>query len=163
MTWEHSRMKLRMVPPPGDTTPSSTGNDRLAENDSEISLGRLTKKLAGSSGKASRFTTPAYNALASRVIVNQLTRLLPKDSEEINAQVRHLHAKLDAATLTYLTLHRGDERRGQDPDHCRSPHGDSTSSIWPLGECGQGQGEEDLWDVIRNRDAHDMIKNRRQE
>jgi hypothetical protein len=30
------------------------------------------------------YRTPAHNALASRVIIYQLTPLLPKDSEEIN-------------------------------------------------------------------------------
>jgi hypothetical protein len=43
--------------------------------------------------------------------------LLPKDREEVNAQVNCLHAMLDAATMMDPTLHRGDERRGQDPDH----------------------------------------------
>jgi hypothetical protein len=48
---------------------------------------------------------PAHNALASRVIVNQLTPLLPKDSDEVNAQAKRFHAMLDAATMTDPTLH----------------------------------------------------------
>jgi hypothetical protein len=37
--------------------------------------------------------------LASRMIVIQLAPLLPKDSEEVNAQVKHLQAMLDAAIV----------------------------------------------------------------
>jgi hypothetical protein len=40
-----------------------------------------------------------HNALASRVVVNQLTPLLPKDSEEVNLHVKRLHVMLDAATM----------------------------------------------------------------
>jgi hypothetical protein len=60
---------------------------------------------------------PAHNSFASRVIGNQLTAWLPKDNEEINAQVKSLHAVLDAATIIDPSLHLGDERWGQDPDH----------------------------------------------
>jgi hypothetical protein len=56
------------------------------------------------------YHTPAHNALASQVIVNKLTPLLPKDSKELNAQVKHLHAILDAATMTDPTLHQGGGR-----------------------------------------------------
>jgi hypothetical protein len=31
------------------------------------------------------YRTPAHNTLASRMIVDQLTPLLPKDSKEVNA------------------------------------------------------------------------------
>jgi hypothetical protein len=72
---------------------------------------------------------PAYNALASRVIVDQLTPLLPKDNEVVNAQVKHLHLMLDAVKVTDLTLHQGGRRQGQDPDHRQSPHGNSASSL----------------------------------
>jgi hypothetical protein len=54
------------------------------------------------------YRTPAHNALASRVIVDQLNPLLPKDSEEVNAQVRCLHAILDATTMMDLALDHGD-------------------------------------------------------
>jgi hypothetical protein len=54
------------------------------------------------------YRTPAHNALASTVIIDQLNPLLPKDSEEVNAQVRCLHAILDAATMTDLALDHGD-------------------------------------------------------
>jgi hypothetical protein len=56
------------------------------------------------------YRTPAHNALASRVIIDQLTPLLPKDCKEINAQVKLLHAMLDAATMMDLTHHRRDRR-----------------------------------------------------
>jgi hypothetical protein len=60
---------------------------------------------------------PAHNALVSRVIVNQLMPLLHKDSEEVKALVKRLHAMLDAATMTDPAFHQGGGRRGQDPDH----------------------------------------------
>jgi hypothetical protein len=51
------------------------------------------------------------------MIIEQLTPLLPKDSEEVNMQVKHLQAMLDVATMVDLTLDHGDRRQGQDPDH----------------------------------------------
>jgi hypothetical protein len=42
---------------------------------------------------------PVHNALASRVIVDQLMPLLPKDREEVNLQVKRLHTMLDATTM----------------------------------------------------------------
>jgi hypothetical protein len=36
------------------------------------------------------YCTPTHNTLASRMIVDQLTPLLPKDSGEVNAQVKCL-------------------------------------------------------------------------
>jgi hypothetical protein len=36
------------------------------------------------------YRTPAQNALASRMLVDQLTPHLPKDNEEINAHVKRL-------------------------------------------------------------------------
>jgi hypothetical protein len=36
---------------------------------------------------------------------------LPKDSEEVNTHAKHLHAMLDAATMTDPTLHK--EVRGE--------------------------------------------------
>jgi hypothetical protein len=35
--------------------------------------------------------------------------------------------------------------------------------VSPLSEFDQGQDEEDLWDIIRNRDTCDKIENRHQE
>jgi hypothetical protein len=57
------------------------------------------------------------------VNLNQLTLLLPKDSEDINAQVKCLHAMLNAPTMTDPALDQGDRRRDQDPDHRQSLHG----------------------------------------
>jgi hypothetical protein len=70
-----------------------------------------------------------HNALASRVIIDQLTSLLRKVREEVNAWVKCLPAMLDASPMMYPPLHRGDGSRGQDPDHSQSPRGDSASSI----------------------------------
>jgi hypothetical protein len=92
------------------------------------------------------YRTSIHNALASRMIINQLTPLLPKGSGEVNAQVKHLQAMLDAATMVDLALDRVD----------------LASSISPLGEHGRDQ-DGDLHNVIRNRDTRDRIENRRQE
>jgi hypothetical protein len=46
------------------------------------------------------------------MIVDQLTPLLPKDSDEANAQVKRLQAMLDVATLVDPTLDHGEKRRG---------------------------------------------------
>jgi hypothetical protein len=56
------------------------------------------------------YRTATHNALASKVIIDQLTPLLPMDSEEVSVQVKHLHAILDAATMTDPTLHQGGGR-----------------------------------------------------
>jgi hypothetical protein len=53
---------------------------------------------------------PTHNALAARVIINQPTPLPPKDNEEVNAQVKRLHAMLDATTMTDPILDNGDKR-----------------------------------------------------
>jgi hypothetical protein len=42
--------------------------------------------------------------------VDQLTPLLPKDSEEVNLQVKRLHAMLDATIMTDLALNPRVER-----------------------------------------------------
>jgi hypothetical protein len=39
---------------------------------------------------------PAHNTLASRMLDDQITPHLPKDNEEVNAQVKRLQAMLDA-------------------------------------------------------------------
>jgi hypothetical protein len=74
----------------------------------------------------------AHNALASQVIVNQLTSL-------------QLHTMLDTTTMMDPTLKPGVERQGLDPDHRQSPCGDLASTISTSGlEHDQGWGEEDL-------------------
>jgi hypothetical protein len=45
--------------------------------------------------------------MASQAIVDKLTTLLPKYSEEVNLQVKRLHAMLNAATMTDLALNLG--------------------------------------------------------
>jgi hypothetical protein len=56
------------------------------------------------------YCTLAHDALALRVIVDQLTPSLSKDSEELNVQVMCLHAMLDANKWTDPTLDLGDLR-----------------------------------------------------
>jgi hypothetical protein len=58
------------------------------------------------------YHTPAHNALASWAIVDKLTPLLPKESEEVNLQVKRLHAMLDATMMMDTTLNLGVRRRG---------------------------------------------------
>jgi hypothetical protein len=74
------------------------------------------------------------------MIVDQLTPLLSKVSEEVNAQVKCLQAMLNAATMVDLALDRGDEARGQDPDHRQSPRRDSANSLTPPEERGRERG-----------------------
>jgi hypothetical protein len=50
---------------------------------------------------------PAHNTLASQAIINKLMPLLPKDSEEVNLQVRQLHAMVEATTMMDPTLNPG--------------------------------------------------------
>jgi hypothetical protein len=50
------------------------------------------------------YRTQAHIVLASVMIVKQLMPLLPKDDEEINAQVKCLHAMLDMTTMFDPTL-----------------------------------------------------------
>jgi hypothetical protein len=56
------------------------------------------------------YRTLAHNTLASRVIIDELTPLLPKDSEQVAAQVKRLYSVLDAATMTDPGLCKGDGR-----------------------------------------------------
>jgi hypothetical protein len=42
---------------------------------------------------------PAHNALASRMLIDQLTPHLPKDNEGFNTHVNRLQAMLDVATM----------------------------------------------------------------
>jgi hypothetical protein len=74
------------------------------------------------------------------MIVDQLTPLLSKVSEEVNAQVKCLQAMLNAATMVDLALDRGDEVWGQDPDHRQSPRRDLANSLTPPEERGRERG-----------------------
>jgi hypothetical protein len=79
--------------------------------------------------------------------------------------VKRLQVMLDAATVVDTTLDRDDEAWGHKPDNRQSPHGDSASCLTPPEERGRrrDQDDRDLHDVIRGRDAHGRIENRRQE
>jgi hypothetical protein len=48
----------------------------------------------------------AHIALASRMIIDHLAHLLLKNSEEVNAQVKHLQAMLDASIVEDPALSR---------------------------------------------------------
>jgi hypothetical protein len=60
---------------------------------------------------------PTHNALASRMLIDQLTPHLPKDNEEVNAHVKHLQAMLDVAIVVDPVLDRDDEAWGHKLDH----------------------------------------------
>jgi hypothetical protein len=97
------------------------------------------------------------------MIIDQLTPLLPKDSKEVNAQVKCLKAMLDTATMVDSALDLGDRWQGQDPDHHQSPCEDSASSITPPEEHDRERyrDDRDLCNVICNSDACDQIENSR--
>jgi hypothetical protein len=97
------------------------------------------------------------------MIIDHLAPLLPKDNEEFNMQVKCLQAMLDTTIVEDLVPERGDRRRGQEPDHCPSPHKHSTSSITPPEERSWEWEGRDIRDFIRNRDACDQIENWHQE
>jgi hypothetical protein len=63
------------------------------------------------------YRTPAQNALASRMLIDQLTPHLLKDNKEVNADVKRLQAMLDTVTVVDLALDRDDEARGHELDH----------------------------------------------
>jgi hypothetical protein len=71
------------------------------------------------------------------MLIYQLTPHLPKDKEEVNAQVKHLQAMLNAAVVVDPVTDHGGDVRNQDPNHRRSPHGDSANILTPLEECGR--------------------------
>jgi hypothetical protein len=79
------------------------------------------------------YHTSAHNALASRMLVDQITPHLPKDNEEVNAHVKRLQAMLDVAMVADPVYDQEDRDRGHDDDH-RGFRGDS-ASITPWEEC----------------------------
>jgi hypothetical protein len=83
------------------------------------------------------YHTLVQNALASRILIDQLTPHLPKDSEEVNAHVKRLQVMLDAATVVDRALNRYDEAWGQELDNRQNPHGDSARSLTPPKEHGR--------------------------
>jgi hypothetical protein len=101
----------------------------------------------------------AHNALDSRMIIDQLGPLLPKDNENVNAPPGHARCSYHGEP----TPECGDRRQGQDPDHRQSSRRESASSITLLKECDCDQDKRDFCDIICNRYACDRIENRRQE
>jgi hypothetical protein len=85
------------------------------------------------------------------MLIDQITPHLPKDNEEVNAHVKRLQVMLDATTVVEPTHNQGDRDHGHDDHHWRSAHEDLTSSITLLE--GRGEGNHDLCDIIRARDA----------
>jgi hypothetical protein len=57
------------------------------------------------------------NALASRMIIDQLTSHLPKDNKEVKAHVKHLQAMLDTTTVVDPVLDHDDDGWGHEHDH----------------------------------------------
>jgi hypothetical protein len=70
----------------------------------------------------------------------------------------------DAATVVHPTLNHDDEARVHDHDHWKSPHVVSASSLTPLKERGRrrDRDDQDLRDLIHDRDARGWIENWRQ-
>jgi hypothetical protein len=60
---------------------------------------------------------PTHNALASRVLVNQITPHLPKDNEEVKTHVKWLRVMLDTTTAADPIYDQEDKDRGHDDDH----------------------------------------------
>jgi hypothetical protein len=77
------------------------------------------------------YHTSAHNALASRMLVDQITPHLSKDNEEVNAHVKRLQAMLDTTTVADPVYDQEGRDRGHDDEHWESPHGDSASIITP--------------------------------
>jgi hypothetical protein len=73
----------------------------------------------------------AHNALDSRMIIDQLGPLLPKDNENVNAPPGHARCSYHGEP----TPECGDRRQGQDPDHRQSSRRESASSITLPKEC----------------------------
>jgi hypothetical protein len=86
------------------------------------------------------YRMPAHNALASRVLIDQITTHLPKDNEEVNAHVKRFQAMLDAATMVDMVHDLEDGDQGHEFEHRQSPHGDLTSIITPPEERGRWRG-----------------------
>jgi hypothetical protein len=63
------------------------------------------------------YHTLAHNALASRMLIDQITPHLPKDNEEVNVHVKHLQAMLDAAMVADPVHDKEDGDRGHEDDH----------------------------------------------
>jgi hypothetical protein len=63
------------------------------------------------------YRTLTHNALAPRMLINQLTPHLPKDIEEVNGHVKRLQAMLDATTIVDPVLDCDGEVRGHELDH----------------------------------------------
>jgi hypothetical protein len=63
------------------------------------------------------YCTLTQNALASRMLIDQLTPHLPKDNKEVNAHVKCLQGMLDATTVVDPTLDRDYEAQGHELDH----------------------------------------------
>jgi hypothetical protein len=69
------------------------------------------------------------------MLIDQFTPHLPKDNEEVNAQVKHLQVMLDIATVVDLVPDHDDNMWGEDLDYQQSPQWDSASCLTPPEEC----------------------------
>jgi hypothetical protein len=75
------------------------------------------------------------------MLVDQITRYLPKDNKEVNVHVKRLKPMLDATTVADPVYDQEDRDRGHGDDHWESPRGDSASSITP-NQCRNREREE---------------------
>jgi hypothetical protein len=74
------------------------------------------------------YLTPAHNALASRMLIDQLTPHQPKDNEEVNTHVKRLQVMLDTTSVANPVHDWEDGDRGHEDDHRQSPRGDSANT-----------------------------------
>jgi hypothetical protein len=96
------------------------------------------------------YHTPAHNALASRMVIDQLTPHLPKDNKEVNMHVKHLQAMLDTAIMVDPVHNQDDGNQGQELDHQQSQREDLAISLTPPEEHGR-------WHVRDDRDLCNII------
>jgi hypothetical protein len=62
------------------------------------------------------YRTLVQNAMASRILIDQLTPHLPKDNEEVSAHVKCLQAMVDATTVVDPVFDCDNEARGHEHD-----------------------------------------------
>jgi hypothetical protein len=110
-------MSLGMSLPRGDITQSSIHGTQLTEIDFGTSHNQSKRKSVELSIRGPCLLHFDENALASRMLIDQLTPHLPKDNKEVNAHVKRLQAMLHATTVVDPTLDRHDETQGHDLEH----------------------------------------------
>jgi hypothetical protein len=146
----------------GDTTRSSTHGTDQSEKDSETGYDRCTRESVRLNIRESWFTARQPTMPWPQGCSLTKSPHLPKDNEDVNAQVKRLQAMLDATTVVDPAHDREDGDQDHEVDQRQSPRGDSTSSITPPEERVRGCGRDNhnLHNVIHDRDACGRIENR---